>query len=47
MTVTASEPFEESNAYSETFTVTNMGFLSFEDVNVGTGFWRYRNGKPQ
>jgi hypothetical protein len=38
LTVTASGPFDESNAYSETFTVTNTGFLAFEDVNVGIGF---------
>jgi hypothetical protein len=37
MTVTPSALFDESNAYSETFTVANTGFLSFEDVQVGIG----------
>jgi hypothetical protein len=37
MTVAASGLFDESNAYSETFTVANTGFLSFEDIHIGIG----------
>jgi len=37
MTVTPSGLFDESNAYSEIFTVANTGFLAFEDVLVGLG----------
>jgi hypothetical protein len=37
MTVTPSGLFDESNAYSEIFTVTNTGYLPFEDVHMGLG----------
>jgi hypothetical protein len=35
MTVTPSGLFDATNAYSETFTVANTGFLPFENVQVG------------
>jgi hypothetical protein len=37
MTVTASGLFDELNAYSETFTITNTGFLPFKNVLIGVG----------
>jgi hypothetical protein len=37
MTVTASGLYDDSNAYSETFSVANTGFLPLEDVQVGIG----------
>src|SRR5271166_6664508 len=37
MTATPSGLFDESNAYSETFTVANTGFLALEDVQIGIG----------
>ena len=37
MIVTPSGLFDESNAYSETFTVANTGFLPFENVLIGIG----------
>lgn len=37
MTVTASGLFDDSNAYSETFLLTNTGFQSLKDVQVGIG----------
>jgi hypothetical protein len=37
MTVTPSGLFDESNAYSETFTIANTGFLALEDVQIGVG----------
>jgi hypothetical protein len=37
LSAAASGPFDESNAYSETFTVTNIGVLPLEDVNIGIG----------
>jgi hypothetical protein len=35
MTVTAVGLHDESNAYSETFTIANIGFLQFKEVKVG------------
>jgi hypothetical protein len=37
MTATPFGLFDESNAYSETFTVANTGFLALEDVQIGIG----------
>jgi hypothetical protein len=37
MTVTPAGLFDESNAYSQTFTITNTGFLAFEDIHMGLG----------
>jgi hypothetical protein len=37
MTVAPSGLFDDSNAYSETFTMTNTGFLPFENVRAGIG----------
>jgi hypothetical protein len=45
MTVTASALFDESNAYSETFTVANIGFLPFEDVQMGVGICQIETEK--
>jgi len=45
MTVTPSGLFDESNAYSETFTVTNTGFLAFEDVQVEIGICTIETAK--
>jgi hypothetical protein len=45
MTVTPSGLFDESNAYSETFTVANTGFLPFEDVQIGIGICTIETAK--
>jgi hypothetical protein len=37
MTVVPSGLVEETNAYSQIFTVTNTGFLPFEDMHMGLG----------
>jgi hypothetical protein len=37
MTVTVSDPSDASNAYSVTFTISNTGFLPFEDVRIAIG----------
>jgi hypothetical protein len=37
MTVIPAGLFDESNAYSQTFAVTNTGFLPFEDIHMGLG----------
>lgn len=37
MTATPSGLFDPSNAYSETFTVANTGFLSFKEMQIGIG----------
>lgn len=56
MTVSPSGLFDDSNAYTETFTISNIGFLSFQNVSVGIGicsiktvdgsFSVYPNGCP-
>jgi hypothetical protein len=37
MTMTTTGLFDESNAYSEQFTILNTGFLAFEDMHIGIG----------
>jgi hypothetical protein len=37
MTVDASLPFDELNAYSTSFTLTNTGFIPLRDVRLGIG----------
>jgi len=37
VTVVPSGLFDESNAYSEIFTITNTGFFAFEDMRIGIG----------
>jgi hypothetical protein len=38
MTITASGPFDDANAYSESFTATNTGFVPLWNFNVAIGF---------
>jgi hypothetical protein len=38
VTVTPSGQFDEANAYSETFTATNVSFIPLRDFNIAIGF---------
>jgi hypothetical protein len=45
MTATTSRPFDGSNGYSESFTVTNTSFIPLRDLDIAIGFCSIETAK--